>query len=266
MALFSSQLRSWAGSSALLLLSLAGAAPAAMGNEPGKEVRYEHLYGGELYQRMEQRPLAWLPLGVLERHGDHLPWGLDGLKAHAVCLYLAERQGGVVLPASHLAGVHGDRDSSQSEAEYRALYRGYGDFIYTEGMFRSFLLETFDGLANIGFKVIVAYTGHYPEAQTRVLAASAEEFNRSGKAVVIPFWEPLACGEGDHGGKWESSIYLALRPDEVRLDAVREDDGSHPGYYRGAPVAAETSPELGRSALRMIEEYLAPRIDRALGH
>ncbi len=262
MALFGRRWRSWAGSPALLVMLSAG---ICLAEASGEEVRYEHLYGGELYQRMERQPLAWLPLGVLERHGDHLPWGLDGLKAHAVCLYLAERRGGVVLPASHLAGVHGDRDSSRSEAEYRAIYRGYGDFIYTEGMFRSFLLETFDGLANIGFKVIVAYTGHYPEAQTRVLAASAEEFNRSGKAVVIPFWEPLACGEGDHGGKWESSIYLALRPEEVRLDRVREDDGSHPGYYRGAPVAAETSPELGRSALRMIEEYLAPRIERALG-
>ena len=63
------------------------------------ERRYEWLYGDELQRLMHARPLAWVSLGVLEEHGEHLPWGLDGLKAHRACLRLAEAIGGVVLPA-----------------------------------------------------------------------------------------------------------------------------------------------------------------------
>src|SRR5216684_447865 len=137
------------------------------------ERRYELLYGDELFDLIRGRPLAWLPLGILERHGAHLPWGLDGLKAHAVCLRLAERFGGVVLPATHLAGIHGDcRGADQSE--FRRRHAAIGDLLYREETFRTFLYETFDGLANLGFRVIVAYTGHYPKVQTRILTEVAE--------------------------------------------------------------------------------------------
>ena len=33
------------------------------------ELRYERLYGDELFERIDERPLAWLPLGILEHHG-----------------------------------------------------------------------------------------------------------------------------------------------------------------------------------------------------
>ncbi len=62
------------------------------------ERRYEWLYGDELFDLIDEQPLAWLPLGILEKHGGHRPWGLDGLKAHAVCTRLAtELQPGETL-------------------------------------------------------------------------------------------------------------------------------------------------------------------------
>ena len=110
----------------------------------------------------------------------------------------------------------------------------------------------------------MAYTGHYPEVQTRVLRAAAEAYNAQGPATVIPFWEPLACGEGDHGGKWESSIYMALNPDGVRLDAVRDERTGRPGYYRGRDVCSHASQAFGEEALAQVEAYLSAAIARAL--
>jgi creatinine amidohydrolase len=230
---------------------------------PHRERRYELLYGEELFALMRERPLAWLPLGILEHHGEHLPWGLDGLKAHAVCLRLAERLGGVVLPASHLAGIHGDGGAGD-EAALRRQRAVQGDLLYREQSFRIFLHETFDGLANLGFRVIVAYTGHYPTVQTRLLQEVAEAFTAAGDATVIPFWEPLACGGGDHGGKWETSIYMALAPEGVRLDAVRDERTGRPGHYRGQDVRGQASAALGEQALASIEGYLAEAIRVAL--
>ena len=88
---------------------------------PNLERRYEYLFGGELQDRIAERAIAWVPLGPLEKHGEHLPWGLDGLKAHAQCLRLAERFGGVVLPAIHVAGIHDpwhkDRETERAKRE-----------------------------------------------------------------------------------------------------------------------------------------------------
>jgi creatinine amidohydrolase len=222
---------------------------------------YEYLYGDELFDLIRERPLAWLPLGILEKHGGHLPWGLDGLKAHAVCRRLAERCGGVVLPASHLSGIHGD--CQDDEADFRRRHAAIGDLLYREQSFRTFLHETFDGLANVGFRVIVAYTGHYPEVQTRHLREVAEAFTATGRATAIPFWEPLACGDGDHGGKWETSIYLALAPDQVRLDAIRDERTGRSGYYRGHDVRGHASLAFGERALAQIEAYLTAAIEAA---
>jgi creatinine amidohydrolase len=227
------------------------------------ESRFEWLYGEELFALLRERPLAWLPLGILECHGEHLPWGLDGLKAHAVCLRLAERLGGVVLPACHLAGVHGDCHDAD-ENEFRRRHAAIGDLLYHEQTLRSFLDETFDGLANLGFRVIVAYTGHYPAVQTRILEEAAASFTATGAAAVVPFWEPLACGDGDHGGRWETSIYLTLAPDAVRLDAIRDERTGEIGHYRGQDVRRHTSAAFGEQALAQIEAYLSEAIQRAL--
>jgi creatinine amidohydrolase len=226
------------------------------------ERRYEWLFGEELLQLMRERPLAWVPLGILERHGEHLPWGLDGLKAHAVCLRLAERLGGVVLPATHLAGIHGDC-WDEDEGAYRRRFAAIGDLLYREPTFRAWLAETFDGLANLGFRVIVAYTGHYPAIQTRLLNEAAEAFTATGAATVIPFWEPLACGDGDHGGRWETSITLAVAPEAVRLDAVRDDRTGQAGFYRGEDVRGHASGAFGEQAMAQVEDYLAGAIERA---
>ena len=233
------------------------------GYEGKTERRWARIYGNHLYDLIGERPLAWLPVGILEHHGEHLPWSLDGQKAYLVCLRLSEKLQGVVLPASLLAGVHGDRRPEQSEQEYRDFNKKVGDFMFTEDYFRRFLLETYDGLANIGFKVIVAYTGHYPEIQTRIIRETAEQYSASGRAAVIPFWEPLACGEGDHGAKWESSIWEALAPGGVRMEAIVDNETGKSGYYRGQEIRSRISREFGEKALAMVESYLTGKIDEA---
>jgi creatinine amidohydrolase len=50
---------------------------------PAREGRIEYLKGRDAVRRLRRTPLGFLPLGSLERHGDHLPMGLDILKAHA---------------------------------------------------------------------------------------------------------------------------------------------------------------------------------------
>ena len=67
------------------------------------EVRYERLHPAELRAAVERAPLAFLPVGTLEFHGEHLPFGVDSFEAHGLCLRAAELAGGVVLPPVYLA-------------------------------------------------------------------------------------------------------------------------------------------------------------------
>ena len=46
-----------------------------------KTVQYELLLGREASEAMRRCPVAYLPIGCLERHGDHLPMGLDVMAA-----------------------------------------------------------------------------------------------------------------------------------------------------------------------------------------
>lgn len=228
------------------------------------ERRYEYLFGRELQDLIAAEPLAWVPLGILEKHGEHLPWGLDALKAHGVCLHVANKLGGVVLPATHLAGVH--EPWNPDETIYRRKRAEVGDFYLRAETFRMLLEDTVDGLANIGFKHIVLYTGHYPKLQLKVIRDVAQWANDQRLAKVACFHEPDAMdGLGEHGGQTESSLYMALNG-EVRMDQVKPEHRGKLGYYAAstAPVEQWTR-QFGEHMLTRITAYFTKLVNEWRG-
>jgi creatinine amidohydrolase len=205
-----------------------------------------------------------VPFGILEKHGNHLPWALDALKAHGVCCRCARVHGGLVLPPSYLAGVHEpwvpDRD------EETRLQAGVGDFYLRPETYRLWLEDVFRGLANIGFRCIVAYSGHYPVLQIDILTRVADEFNRTESgACVIPFVEPMACnGEGDHAGRYETSLMLALDPGLTRLSAIRPEQRGRTGFWSGTDPSQTASAEFGETVIQAVSDYLGTRVKAAL--
>ena len=72
-------------------------------------VNYEELTPSEFRVRLADAPIAYLPLGTLEWHGEHLPLGSDGIQSTGFFSELARKVGGIVLPMLFLGP-----DSSQS--------------------------------------------------------------------------------------------------------------------------------------------------------
>ena len=62
-----------------------------------KKVLYEELLPEECVQRIQEMPVAYLPLGTLEWHGPHMPLGADGIQSKELFVRVAEKVGGVVL-------------------------------------------------------------------------------------------------------------------------------------------------------------------------
>ena len=67
-----------------------------------REVRLERLRPAEVRAAMTAAPVAWLPLGAIEFHAEHLPLGTDGFTSQALLERAARLAGGVVLPWSSL--------------------------------------------------------------------------------------------------------------------------------------------------------------------
>lgn len=224
------------------------------------ERRYEYLYGQELQNMIARQPLAWVPLGILERHGEHLPYGLDGFKAHGVCMKLAESLGGVVLPATHMTGVHEPWNSDPEV--YRRRRREVGNIYIRPETLRMMLEDTVDGLADIGFETIVLYTGHYPKLQVDIVRDVADRRTADEVARVIAFHEPEAMnGQGEHAGKCETSFYMAL-DGEVRFDAIRPEHAGKMGFFSNRrPGPLEASRAFGEEGIAAIHQWFKTLLD-----
>ncbi len=68
------------------------------GQVKNSKVLYEELTPKEFRERIAEAPIAYLPLGTIEWHGEHLPLGADGLQLKNFLEILAKEVGGIVLP------------------------------------------------------------------------------------------------------------------------------------------------------------------------
>ena len=223
-----------------------------------RKVRYELMLGREATQRIGDCPVAYLPIGCLERHGDHLPMGLDVIKAHMICCVVAQAAGGVVFPPHFYSGIHKLTD------DMRRQRTGEWGNLYTDGTAEQHLREILDQIIIIGAKVIVLYSGHYPGSQRDMIKEIAAEYNAGTEVHVIPITEVDCLEEGDHAGICETSFMLYL--DRTLVDMTRISDVN----YRDHGWRDTNSPELasaakGEADLAKIIQYLDTRIKEYLG-
>ena len=58
----------------------------------------QYMRPGQLEALAKEFPVIYVPFGLIEWHGRHLPLGNDSLKAHGILVKCAEKYGGVVYP------------------------------------------------------------------------------------------------------------------------------------------------------------------------
>lgn len=257
--------------------------PKCQAAEDGKIARphgrMEEMHPDELEKVLAEAPVAFVPLGTFEHHGWHLPVCYDGIKAHALCERVAARTGGAVLP-TFFYGTGGGH----------AAYKW--SLILPEKRITPIIEATLDHLAAQGFKVVVVLTGHYPPEQVKMVhRLTGEAQARHPKVRFIGLAEadvttaePGDSAPGDHAGKYETSIAMALNPAWARIDMLtpgrdpakvtlpgtpRKDapmqDPREPLYaiYAEAPPAT-ASKELGEKLVNEIVSRLAEKVQRAL--
>ncbi len=236
--------------------------------EAGREVCWERMFPKEFAEAIAECPVCYMPLGTLERHGSHLPFGQDAMKAHGLCVRAAQKHGGVVLPALHW-GTHG----WWAEVYRQGLNDGRptakqppGSVYINEGLLMSLLISMFREVEFAGFKAIVALTGHYPEVQVQAVKNAARQYMGESQVRIWALHEPELSGDvvvgGDHAGKWETSIFWGLYPDLVKMDRCPDPDTGQ--FLWCSKEALEATPELGRQLVEYIADQLGEGARRLL--
>jgi len=244
-----------------------------------QEVRYELMRPTEVIHRRKMFPLAYLPMGPIEWHGYHNPLGLDGIKAHELCLRAARQGGGLVYPVvwygehreSHLAEANPPNSRSVAEAmqlppdRFQPGYMG-GDTVVDQALFfQSLLFHVCYQIASVGFEAIYLVAGHGPLIPYATLVAQVFE-RRTGVKV-----EAEHTGRGvegyveGHGGRFETGVIMATRPELVDLSQLPEGERDHP---RLVGIAGEDprvgSKEIGETFVPRCVEHMIEKARKLL--
>lgn len=162
-----------------------------------------------------------LPLGSLECHGPHLPFGTDALTAYLLALEVAAQvPGTAVLPPVNYGMSEHYRDfpftvSLTPETE-TALIRDILESVYREGIRRVFILNGHDG--NIPSLEIAAREVKVAHPDLMVVGVEAW-WNMLLPLLPSGFFE-VWNGLG-HGGEGEMSMGLALFPELCQPEHAR---------------------------------------------
>jgi creatinine amidohydrolase len=239
-----------------------------------ERVHYAELTPAEFRARLRAAPVAYLPLGTLEWHGEHLPLGSDGLQAAGFFEELARRAGGVVLPmlftGPDIHRAHEGRDYYGMDILAHApepprqldgsAYWLDNDFF--EGLLERIMAQ----LARAGFRVVVAH-GHGPSTQAFV--GKTQDWRRMGLTTFICWRGDESDGLGiqtDHAAANETSLMMALHGDLVRMDRLDPDPAVSPLGIDGDDPRAHASAEKGRQAIAMQAARMAELLRDALDH
>ena len=161
--------------------------------------------------------LCILPIGVLEKHGTHLPVGTDMFIVNAIAKRAAERSEAVVFPYYFLGQI----------AEARHVQ---GTISASHRLIMDALLEMCDEIHRNGFTKILLMNGH--GGNSHFLPFFAQQFpglnrnygvytyfshNMSDDQLMKVQEKSREMNMGEHAGFLETSLIMYLRPDLVNL-------------------------------------------------
>ena len=214
-----------------------------MENQLSQAVQMQFMRPGQLEAAAREFPVVYVPFGLIEWHGRHLPLGNDALKAHAILVKCAEQFGGVVYPPVYFhAGF---------EQEHLVPV----------------LADLFRRLKQTGFRVIIGVSGHNVQAQLDMIERALEPVTADGMVAGIGVWEVSLsqCEESqtDHAAKWEASNMMFFYPHLVDMSELGDEplapDMKPPHGIGGLDPREHASPKVGERNVELAAEAIGSK-------
>lgn len=234
----------------------------------------------EVQDRLQDRPVALVPVGATEAHGPHLPLSTDTLIAEEAAQRGATRLKAhgvscLILPPVHFA-----------VSDFAASFPGT---LTLPADTATAVLRDVAVAATKHFRAVAFVNLHLEPKHMECLRKAVEEAKKAGSSACLldltkKRWaEKLGpvFQQGDHAGSWESSLMMAVAPTLVRererislppmdglVGAIKKgattfvEAGGEDAYF-GDPTAA--SVEEGEAALVALAEALTVTVMEHLG-
>ncbi len=198
-------------------------------------VKWEELTAGDFARAIERsQGTCVLPIGIIEKHGPHLPLGSDLIQVRYAAVHGAGQEYSIVYPEYYVGQIF--------EAQHQP-----GTIAYSAKLQLEMLEETTAEMARNGCKKIVIANGHggnnyllpfFAQAQ---LASPRDYvvyiFNFNPRGAERP---PLKTSRDGHAGEAETSHVMVARPDLVHMDRAGSENPADlkrqdlpPGVFTG---------------------------------
>lgn len=202
-----------------------------------------------------------IPIGVIEKHAQHLPLGTDVYNARELSLRAASKEYAIVFPTYYVGQIN--------EAKHQP-----GTIAYSPDMLYKFLQESCDEISRNGIKKILIVNGHGGNNNFLKYFCQCQLFEKKDYAIFIytPETDPETQKKiselrksktGGHADEVESSEMMYIKPELVRKDRINVESGAeqdrlnlknaytaiwwygkYPNHYAGD--AAGASVEIGK--------------------
>jgi creatinine amidohydrolase len=179
-----------------------------MNNHLSAAVQMQFLRPRQLEEALRRFPVVYVPFGLIEWHGRHLPLGNDALKAHAILVKCAEQFGGVVYPPVYFPWtkfVRGSEKLHPDEDQWKI----------------AMLTSLFERIKATGARVIIGVSGHNIPQQIAWINQALAPVVADDTMTGIGLWEmtlsQCADSDSDHAAKWETSNMMFFYPELVDM-------------------------------------------------
>ncbi len=195
-------------------------------------MKWEELTTPQFAKAVEEcNGVCLLPLGVIERHGEHLPLGTDLFVAREIACRAADLEPAIVFPPYFFTQIFEARHAPGTIGiDSRVMY--------------DLLQVTCDEIARNGLKKIILVNGHggnrhflphfimlqLERPRDYVVYMPTEEAWMADEEFFKAWQEMAECKMRDeHAGEGETSMGMALFPHLVDRQAIPADDGRERG-------------------------------------
>jgi creatinine amidohydrolase len=198
---------------------------AQQANSANFPIRFDELNSNQFEQAIEKSASTCIiPLGILEKHGPHLPLSADLITAREIALRAAEKEYTLVFPPYYFGQIF--------EAQHQP-----GTIAYSNELIYKLLDETCRELSRNGIKKIILVNGHGGNnnflnyfCQTQ-LACQRDYivvlFKPEADSLVEKRVNALRITTMDmHAGETETSVVYAIRPDLVHNELAANESGA----------------------------------------
>jgi creatinine amidohydrolase len=211
----------------ILLLSLIASSQKASAADSNLPAKWQELTAPNFIKAVSQSgKVCILPIGIIEKHGPHMPTGTDLIDVRAQVLNAVKEEYAVIFPDYYFGQIN--------EARHQP-----GVIAYSPDLIWKMLQETCDEISRNGFEKIIIVNGHGGNNDFLKYFCMAQLSQKRNYAIYLfqPKTDPnehkkveelmkkLPPATGEHAGAIETSYMLAVRPELVKMEDASAQSG-----------------------------------------